>query len=146
MASATWAATISVDERLCLALYRASRAMTSSYRPILAPLNLTYPQYLVMSVLWQDGPAGVGSIGERLGLDSSTLSPLLKRLEADGLVARRRSTDDERGVLISLTARGSRLKAKARDVPEDICRATGLTRREHLALTDTLQALVARME
>src|SRR4051794_37434353 len=90
-----------LDDRLCLALYNASRAMTARYRPLLDALGLTYPQYLVMVTLWEDGESSVRHIGERLRLDSGTLSPLIGRLEAAGLVARRRAASDQRSVLIS---------------------------------------------
>ena len=89
-------ATLSLDRHLCFALYSASRAMTAAYRPVLDELNLTYPQYLVLLVLWEEGRATVGRLGERLQLDSGTLSPLLKRLEANGFVRRERSSTDER--------------------------------------------------
>src|SRR4029077_10071780 len=89
-------AMLTLDRHLCFALYSASRAMTAAYRPILTKLNLTYPQYLVLLVLWEEGRVTVGHLGERLQLDSGTLSPLLKRLEANGFVRRERSLDDER--------------------------------------------------
>ena len=93
---------LDLDRQLCFSLYRASRAVTRAYRPLLEELGLTYPQYLVMLVLWQeDGPVGVNDIGARLGLDSGTLTPLLRRLDHAGLVTRARSADDERRRLIS---------------------------------------------
>src|SRR5258705_35679 len=101
-------ATMSLDRHLCFALYSASRAMTAAYRPILTELNLTYPQYLVLLVLWEEGRITVGGLGERLQLDSGTLSPLLKRLEANGFVRRERSSDDERLVDVTLTPEGRR--------------------------------------
>ena len=105
-------ATLSLDRQLCFALYSASRAMTAAYRPILTELNLTYPQYLVLLVLWEEGRVTVGRLGERLQLDSGTLSPLLKRLEANGFVRRERSLDDERLVDVTLTPAGRRLERK----------------------------------
>lgn len=107
-----------LDDQLCFALYTASRAMTSAYAPLLEELGLTYPQYLVMLVLWQEDGARVSRIGERLALDSATLTPLLKRLEAHGLIARKRSTADERVVEIFLTTDGKRLKRRAAGVPK----------------------------
>src|SRR5690242_20597314 len=115
-----------LDERLCLALYTASRAMTARYRPLLSELGLTYPQYLVMVLLWEDGESTVRRIGHRLSLESSTLSPLLKRLEAIGLLARVRNEQDERSVLVSLTPQGLALRDQAAEVPNEICAASGL--------------------
>src|SRR3954462_10871670 len=99
-----------LDNQLCFALYSASLAMTKLYKPLLDELGLTYPQYLVMLVLWERDGLTVSEIGERLSLDSGTLTPLLKRLEAAELVSRIRDTDDERRVHIRLTAAGRRLK------------------------------------
>ena len=137
---------ISLDQQLCLALYTASRAMTARYRIALTPLGLTYPQYLVMLLLWEDGPCSVGAIGQRLSLDSSTLSPLLKRLQALGLVTRTRSTTDERLMIIDLTEQGAALKAENADVGVEMRRATGQTPAEYRELTDQLKALTARLE
>jgi DNA-binding MarR family transcriptional regulator len=106
-----------LDQQLCFALYAASRRVIQAYQPLLAPLGITYPQYLVMLVLWEEAGGSVKALGERLQLDSGTLTPLLKRLEAQGLVSRRRDTDDERVVRIELTAAGRALRKKAADVP-----------------------------
>jgi MarR family transcriptional regulator, organic hydroperoxide resistance regulator len=106
-----------LDEQLCFPLYAAANAIVRSYRPLLRPLGLTYPQYLVMLVLWESAPLSVGGIGSRLLLDSGTLTPLLKRLESAGLVQRGRDPSDERRVIVELKAAGYRLKAKARSVP-----------------------------
>ncbi|MGN6104434.1 MAG: MarR family winged helix-turn-helix transcriptional regulator [Kofleriaceae bacterium] len=115
---------LALDQQLCFALYSASRAVIRAYAPLLAPLGLTYPQYLVMLVLWEQDDLAVKQLGARLALDSATLTPLLKRLEHQGIVERRRSTDDERVVKIRLTARGKALEAKARGVPVALaCRA-----------------------
>lgn len=104
-----------LDQQLCFALYSASGLMTRLYRPLLEPLGLTYPQYLTMLALWEHAPRSVGELGETLGLDSATLTPLLKRLEANGLVTRRRDPADERRVLVEPTQQGwtSRESAKA---------------------------------
>lgn len=115
-----------LDEQLCFALYSASRAMTAAYRPILAPMGLTYPQYLVMLVLWEDGTSTVSALGRRLDLDSGTLSPLLRRLEAAGYVQRERRVGDERVVDVHLTDSGSRLERSARTVLARLARCAPL--------------------
>lgn len=130
-----------LDDRLCLALYTASRAMTARYRPMLAELGLTYPQYLVMVLLWEDGPCSVGQVGARLSLESSTLSPLLKRLEAVGLVARTRDVRDERSVTVTLTDAGAALEQRAVGVPGAICAATRLPDAQQAELVGTLRQL-----
>jgi DNA-binding MarR family transcriptional regulator len=107
-----------LDHQICFALYRASRAMTRAYAPLLNPLGLTYPQYLTLLALWEEDGASMKRLGERLTLDSATLTPLLKRLEAEGIVERRRDVEDERVVRIHLTKSGRALQAKARRVPE----------------------------
>jgi DNA-binding MarR family transcriptional regulator len=116
-----------LDSQLCFLLYAASRAVTQAYVPLLGPLRLTYPQYLVMLVLWEDDGATVGRIGERLHLDSGTLTPLIKRLAAQGLVTRERSPEDERVVHVRLTPAGRRLREKAEGVPVAMFCRTGLT-------------------
>src|ERR1700755_817226 len=108
---------LALDRQLCFALYSASRAMTAAYRPLLTELNFTYPPYLVLLVLGEDGETTVGRLGERLQLDSGTLSPLLKRLEANGFVRRERSLDDERQVEVALTPAGRRLERRAQRIP-----------------------------
>ena len=134
-------ATISIDSQLCFALYSASRAMTAAYRPILAELKLTYPQYLVLLVLWEDEPVTVRRLGERLRLDSGTLSPLLKRLEANGFVRRERSTDDERLVEVTLTPAGRRLEETAQCIPAELFSATGMSERQATDLRDAVRQL-----
>lgn len=106
-----------LDNQLCFALYAASRAMTAAYAPVLEKLELTYPQYLAMLTLWEDDGIRVSRIGERLHLDSATLTPLLKRLEARDLIERRRSGTDERVVEVFLTAAGKRMKRQAAEIP-----------------------------
>jgi DNA-binding MarR family transcriptional regulator len=132
---------LSLDRQLCFALYSASRAMTAAYRPILGELNLTYPQYLVMLVLWEEGRITVGGLGERLQLDSGTLSPLLKRLEAIGFVHRERSLDDERSVHVTLTPAGRRLERRAECIPERLFASTGLTQQDAADLRDAVRQL-----
>ena len=130
-----------LDEQICFALYSASRALTARYRDLLAPLGLTYPQYLVMLVLWEQGPTGVSGLGERLSLDSGTLSPLLRRLEALGVVTRQRVAGDERSVLVSATPAGEALRTDAARIPASICEATGLGLADIAALTEAVGGL-----
>jgi DNA-binding MarR family transcriptional regulator len=134
-----------LDEQICFALYSASRAFTGRYRELLEPLGLTYPQYLAMLVLWESDAVTVSHLGERLQLDSGTLSPLLKRLESTGLITRTRAVDDERSVLIGLTARGDELRLKAVDIPMQLCAATGLTPTDLMRLQAELSSLTATM-
>src|SRR3546814_3983813 len=110
-------------EQLCFALYSTGLAMTKVYRKLFRERELTYPQYLVMLVLWERDELTVTEIGERLFLDSATLTPLLKRLELAGLLQRVRAIDDERQVIVSLTAKGHTLQAMAKKVPESVMRA-----------------------
>ncbi|WP_406071659.1 MarR family winged helix-turn-helix transcriptional regulator [Micromonospora sp. NBC_01638] len=126
--------------QVCFALYAASRALTDVYRPILDEVGLTYPQYLVLLVLWErpDDAPTVSELGTELRLDSGTLSPLLKRLETAGLVVRRRSARDERRVEVGLTEQGRALREQLCDVPLRIAQATGLGISELVALRDTL--------
>ena len=131
-----------LDAQLCFDLYAASRAVTNAYRPLLADLGLTYPQYLVMLVLWERGSCTVRELGDALQLDSGTLSPLLKRLMSAGLIRRERRTDDERTVEAVLTDDGRALRAKAEGVPSDIGAAMGLEPAEFAALKATLRRLV----
>ncbi len=134
-----------LDHQLCFALYAASLAMTKLYKPLLEPLGLTYPQYLVMLVLWQADGITVSQLGERLALDSGTLTPLLKRLESSGLLQRLRDATDERRVLLQLTASGRALKTRALGVPRTMAATTGCELGELAALTARLQALRSRL-
>jgi len=134
-----------LDNQLCFALYSASLAMTKLYKPLLDELGLTYPQYLAMLALWEHDGLMVSELGERLRLDSGTLTPLLKRLEAAGLVARTRDAQDERRVHISLTASGRRLKARARKVPGLMLGATQCSLPELVRLTRELRGLRERL-
>ncbi|MFZ5663944.1 MAG: MarR family winged helix-turn-helix transcriptional regulator [Pseudomonadota bacterium] len=109
-----------LDRQVCFPLYAATNLLNRLYGPVLRPLGLTYPQYLVMLVLWEEEPQTVGALGARLYLDSGTLTPLLKRMEAAGMVSRTRDAEDERRVLIGLTERGRALRADALHVPETI--------------------------
>lgn len=116
---------LQLDHQLCFALYSSAHALNRAYKPVLKALDLTYPQYLAMIVLWERDGVTVKEIGERLHLDSGTLTPLLKRLEAMGLVTRARDTADERQVRIQLTGKGVALRDRARAVPQAILRAMG---------------------
>jgi DNA-binding MarR family transcriptional regulator len=145
-ASAASADDITLDQRLCLALYTASRAMTGRYRMALGELGLTYPQYLVMVLLWEEETCSVGGIGQRLSLDSSTLSPLLKRLQAMGLVTRTRAVNDERQMIIGLTQRGRDMQEEAAQVTVDICEATGISVAEQLELVARLRELTLQLD
>ncbi|CAN7213630.1 MarR family winged helix-turn-helix transcriptional regulator [Neorhizobium sp. LjRoot104] len=136
---------IELDAQLCFAIYGAAHAFTRTYKPLLEPLGLTYPQYLVMIALWEEDDQPVKGIGDRLGLDSGTLSPLLKRLEQSGLVARKRDRDDERQVRISLTAKGDDLRHQAANVAQAIGKAVGCSFEEAVALRDELIALKQRL-
>ena len=145
-----------LDNQLCFALYSASLAMTKLYKPLLEELGLTYPQYLVMLVLWEGDGLMVSELGQRLSLDSGTLTPLLKRLEAAGLVSRLRAVADERRVHVHLTAAGRALRTKAKKVPFELAERAGFDitksrdvarllalRAELDALADTLEAATA---
>jgi len=132
---------LQLDRQLCFALYSSSLAMTRIYKPLLAPLGLTYPQYLVMLVLWEgDGPS-VSQLGQRLSLDSGTLTPLLKRLESLGHIERRRASDDERRVDIFLTPAGRKLRELALDIPSQLACASACELDEVIALTQRLTQL-----
>lgn len=134
-----------LDEQLCFALYTASRAMTSCYRPLLDALGLTYPQYLVLLVLWERGDTPVTGIGQALQLETGTLSPLLKRLEAIGLVTRTRQSGDERSVLVALTPQGRALEAETAAVQNQVGVATGMSRAEIDDLRTVLHGLTRRL-
>jgi MarR family transcriptional regulator, organic hydroperoxide resistance regulator len=139
------ARTTGLDEQLCFALYTASRAMTSCYRPMLDVLGLTYPQFLVLLVLWERGDTQVTGIGQALQLETGTLSPLLKRLEATGLVTRTRQSGDERSVVVGLTPEGLALEERAAAVQREAGAATGLRDAEIAALRMTLRVLTGAL-
>ena len=135
-----------LDRQLCFALYAASRAVVRAYAPLLEPLGLTYPQYLVFLVLWEQDGLMVSELGQRLSLDSGTLTPLLKRLEASGYVTRMRDVQDERRVHIHLTTAGRRLKARAAKVPACLINASQCSPGELVALTQQVQQLRERIQ
>jgi DNA-binding MarR family transcriptional regulator len=134
-----------LEDQLCFALYAASRAMTARYRPLLDAVGLTYPQYLVMMLLWEEDNQTVGQLGARLSLDSGTLSPLLKRLTTAGLVTRHRRVEDERSVAIALTDAGRALRDKAGEISEEIICALDLDREEFADLKAKLNLVTERV-
>ncbi len=129
------------EDMICFAVYAASHAMTRAYQPMLKPLGLTYPQYLVLTVLWAEDIQTVGALGRRLGIESNTLTPLLKRLEATGHVKRRRGEDDERRVFVSLTSQGATLKEKAPEITRRIIESTGMGLGDLTQLVETLSRM-----
>ena len=136
---------LQLDHQLCFALYSTSLAVTRVYKPLLDELGLTYPQYLVMLVLWEQDGLIVSALGDRLFLDSGTLTPLLKRLESAGFIARLRDAQDERRVHINLTVAGRQLKARAAKVPGCLLSATQCTLPELVSLTRQVQILRQRL-
>jgi MarR family transcriptional regulator, organic hydroperoxide resistance regulator len=138
---ATPPALLRLDHQLCFALYSSSLLMTKLYKPVLAPLGLTYPQYLVLLVLWENDAIGISELGAQLYLDSGTLTPLLKRMETAGLLVRERASQDERRVFVSLTPIGRALRRKASRVPREVACSTGFELTELTALTSQLQTL-----
>jgi len=139
---------LELDRQLCFALYTTSRAVVRTYAPLLEDAGLTYPQYVTMLVLWEDpdSPRSVGELGERLHLDSGTLTPLLKRLTAMGYVTRSRDAQDERRVLVSLTPEGTALRDRLAAVPESFLACLGMDVPGAEALRDQLTALTAALE
>jgi DNA-binding MarR family transcriptional regulator len=136
---------LGLEDQVCFAVYSTGLAMDRVYRKILRPLKLTYPQYLVMLILWESDGMTVTAIGGRLFLDSATLTPLLKRLESSGLISRKRAAEDERQVVISLTARGRALKEKARDVQHALFQAAHCSAEELRDIKKQLEALRSRL-
>lgn len=138
---------LALDQQICLPLYAASRAVTRRYAQLLDEVGLTYPQYLSLLALWEaDGPLSVGDLGVRLHLDSGTLTPLLKRMEAAGLVTRARDRLDERRVLVSVTDQGLDLRARVADVPARLVQGMGMTEADGRALRSLLQRLLTQLE
>jgi MarR family transcriptional regulator, organic hydroperoxide resistance regulator len=136
---------LGLDAQVCFSLYSTGLAMDKVYRKVLRPLKLTYPQYLVMLILWETDGITVTAIGERLFLDSATLTPLLKRLESSGLVSRKRAAEDERQVVISLTARGRTLREKAREVQDAIFEAAQCSAEELRDIKKQLESLRSKL-
>jgi len=134
-----------LDELLCFGLYSAAQAMNRVYQPLLEPHGLTYPQYAVLVALWERDGRPVGELGRQLGLESNTLTPLLKRMEQAGLVARTRSTEDERCVIVTLAARGKALRTELAHIPGCIAKATGMTAADAMRLRGEVFALRDRL-
>lgn len=137
------AESLKLDRQLCFPLYAATRAMMRAYQPLLSRIGVTYPQYLVLLVLWEGDGLSVTALGDRLYLDSGTLTPLLKRLERQGLVHRTRSIDDERVVEIALTSEGKKLRQKALSIPEALFCKLDVRVEEFVRLRDDLRRLYA---
>jgi MarR family transcriptional regulator, organic hydroperoxide resistance regulator len=135
-----------LSDHVCFALYTASRTVINRYRPLLEEIGVTYPQYLALLVLWERGDTTVKDLGGALQLDSSTLSPLLKRLESAALVTRRRLATDERSVLVALTAAGSALRERAEPIAAEVACTFGLPLAELAALRDTLHLVTTALE
>lgn len=133
---------LSLDKQLCFPLYAASRELTRLYKPFLDPLKLTYPQYVTMMALWEHDGVKVGELGKRVHLDSATLTPLLKRLEAQGYLQRQRSAADERAVIVSLTEEGRALHEQALSVPSCVAACVALEPEEARQLKALLEKLL----
>ena len=136
---------LSLDNQLCFALYACSKELLRKYEPVLAPLGLTYTQYIVMLALWEQEGQTVKSLGEALRLDSGTLTPLLKRMEAKGFLEKRRSARDERLVEVLLTGKGRALREQALEIPEKMLCITGFSSEVAAALRETLRAFLTRL-
>ncbi|TQV72355.1 MarR family transcriptional regulator [Aliikangiella marina] len=132
--------------QICFPLYSASNAVVRAYRPYLDELKITYLQYMVLMVLWEEQASNVKTLGERLNLDSGTLTPLLKRLEAKGFISRQRDKTDERGRIIRITQSGNALKSLAKDIPTKVAKKTGLTIEEHQQLKTLCLKIVANSQ
>lgn len=137
----TFPKALSLESQLCYSLYGASMAMTRVYKPLLDRLGITYPQYLVLHVLWEDNHGTIGTIAERLSLESSTITPLVQRLEAAGHVTRTRDLDDERIVRVNLTERGSAMRSESDCIAQHVFERTGLSAVQVQQLTDQIQVL-----
>jgi DNA-binding MarR family transcriptional regulator len=135
---------LGLDNQLCFAVVTAARNVVALYRPVLEPLGLTHPQYLVMLALWEQAPRSLAALADELAMEPATLSPLVKRLEAQGRVVRARSADDERVLEIGLTEAGRALRTRALDVPAQIMAATGMDVGEVVALRDALTRFAGR--
>lgn len=130
-----------LSDMICFSLYSATHAMQAAYKPLLDEIGLTYPQYLVLTALWQADGQSVGQIGQTLQLESNTLTPLLKRMEGQGLLTRSRSREDERQVMVSLTETGRALQTRAAHIPACILKKSGMTLQALTALRDQINAL-----
>lgn len=135
---------LKLKSQVCFPVYALSRKIVNVYRPILEEIDLTYPQYLVMMVLWENEPQKVHEIGNKLNLDNGTLTPLLKRLSAKGLISRKRNSKDERVVEISLTESGKQLQTKAAEVPQKVVKAMGITHEDLMQLKELVVKILNR--
>ena len=135
-----------LGNQICFPLYAASRLVTRLYQPMLEPLGLTYPQYIVLMILWEDGPSTISAIGRRALLATNTLTPLLKRLEVMGLLERRRNDRDERIVNIHLTAKGRALKKKCACIPQDLFDQVGFSLQDSIALKQQLDKFLSHLQ
>ena len=129
-----------LDEQLCFALYRASMAVNRVYMPMLAKLKITYPQYLILSTLWESDHRTIGAIAQRLALEPSTVTPLVKRLEAAGFITRMRNASDERKVFVDLTGVGKGMQEKSKCLGETLVEAAGLSQKQFIALNQNIRA------
>jgi len=136
---------LKLDNQLCFTIYACSRSLTRVYRPLLNRLGVTYPQYLVLLVLWEEKQQSITALGERLFLDSGTLTPLLKRMEKNGLVQRMRSMEDERRVFVQVTEKGAALKAQAYEIPKKMFCQSGLTTDAFVRMKGDLEQLLERI-
>ena len=137
---------LKLENQICFPLYACSKEVVRAYTPYLEKLDLTYTQYLVMMALWEYGDMSVGEMGDRLYLDSGTLTPLLKKLEAKGFITRRRSTEDERNLIVTITEAGEQLKEIAVEVPEKMNQCINLSEEESATLYRTLYKLLSQFE
>ena len=135
---------LKLKSQVCFPIYALSREIISVYRPILEELDLTYPQYLAMIVLWENEPQKVNEIGDKLNLDNGTITPLLKRMAAKGLISRKRNSKDERVVEISLTKRGKQLQTKAAKAPHKVVKAMGITPEDLMQLKELVLKILNR--
>lgn len=136
---------LSLEDQLCFKLYALSRLIIGNYRAVLEKLDITYPQYLVMLILWEEKNISVKDLGNRLYLDSGTLTPLLKRLEQKGLLIRERNAADERSVTVSLCTAGKELKKKASKVPGTLGQCLQLSQKQYLQIKSELDSLLAKV-
>ena len=135
---------LKLERQLCFPLYACSREMIKEYKPYLDPLGLTYTQYITMLVLWEHKSINVKTLGDQLFLDSGTLTPLLKKLESKGLVTRKRSCEDERNLIVSITEAGEALKEQAQNIPYQVSRCVNLSQEECLVLYNSLYKFLNR--
>lgn len=136
---------ISLNDHLCFSIYTTSRAIQRMYRPLLDDLNLTYPQYLTLVALWENGPQTVSQLGNKLDLDSGTLTPMLKRMEKANLIVRHRDVMDERVVLVELTEKGKRMQADSAIIPQTLLEKSGLDSDEWHTLNKTMKKLMVHV-